>query len=104
MKTTITINDFINNEQLNNTFSYDGLVALFDYLEDFERDCGNELDFDPVALRCEFTEYNSIKDAYETYMPESKLADYATELEMMEYLQDNTQVIEFETGVILQDF
>lgn len=95
------MSDFTNDAQLTSAFSYDGLVALFDYLEDYERDCGIELDFDPVALRCEFTEYNTIKDAYENYQPED---ESLTELEMLEYLQDNTQVIEFETGIILQDF
>ena len=101
MKTTIQLHDFINNTQLSDNFSHDGLVALFDYLEDYERDCGVEIDFDPIALRCEFTEYNDIKCAYENYQPEN---EELTELEMLEYLQDNTKVIEFETGVILQDF
>ena len=101
MKTTISLNDFTNNAQLQDDFSYDGLVALFDYLEDYERDCGVEIDFDPIALRCEFTEYNDIKGAYENYLPED---EELTELEMLEYLQENTQLIEFETGIILQDF
>ena len=101
MKTTIQLHDFINDIQLINAFSYNGREALFDYLEDYEQSCGTELDFDPVALRCEFTEYNDIKGAYENYQPDD---EGLTELEMLEYLQDNTQVIEFETGVILQDF
>lgn len=101
MKTSISLNDFTNDTQLKDNFSYDGLIALFDYLEGYERDCGTELDFDPVALRCEFTEYNDIKGAYENYLPED---EKLRELEMMEYLQENTQVIEFETGIILQDF
>tara|TARA_R110000822_G_scaffold177980_1_gene317947 strand:- start:107 stop:409 length:303 start_codon:yes stop_codon:yes gene_type:complete len=100
MKTSIQLHDFATNSQLKDNFSYDGLVALFDYLEDYERDCGIEIDFDPVALRCEFTEYNDIKGAYENYL----VYEDETELEMMEYLRDNTQVIEFETGIILQDF
>ena len=100
MKTTISLNDFTNNEQLKDNFSYDGLVSLFYYLEDYEQCCGTELAFDPVALRCEFTEYNNVKGAYENYQTEDGL----TELEMLDYLQENTQVIEFETGIILQDF
>jgi hypothetical protein len=75
-------------------------VAFFDYLEDYEQSCGTDLDFDPIALRCEYSEYSNLKDAYESY----QLYDGETELEMMEYLRDNTQVIEFETGIILQDF
>ena len=99
MKTTISLNDFTNNAQLQAKFSYDGLVALFDYVEDYEQSCGVELDLDPIALRCEFTEYNNIKDAYENYQIKNGL----TELDMLDYLQENTQVIEFETGIILQN-
>jgi hypothetical protein len=100
MKATIQLHDFIHCGALKDNFSYAGLVALFDYIEDYERDCGTEFDFDPVALRCAYTEYNNIKDAYENYLP----ADGSSELDMLEYLQNNTQVIEFENGVILQDF
>jgi hypothetical protein len=78
-----------------------GRIALFSFIEDYEADCGIELEFDPVALRCEFTEYTDIKNAYENYQPED---DDLTELDMLEYLQDRTQVIKFETGIILQDF
>ena len=101
MKTTIRLNDFTNCNMLQANFSYDGLEALFDYLEDYEQSCGIEIDFDPIALRCEFTEYNAIKGAYENYQPGD---EELTELAMLEYLQDRTQVIEFKTGVILQDF
>jgi hypothetical protein len=100
MKTTIHLHDFIHCDALK-TFSYDGRVALFDYIEDYEQSCGTELDFDPVALRCEFTEYTDIKNAYEIYQLDD---EDLTELDMMEYLQDRTQVIEFKTGIILQDF
>ena len=101
MKTTIHLHDFIHCDALKDNFSYDGRIALFEYLEDYEQDCGTELDFDPVALRCEFTEYTDIKNAYENYQPDD---EDLTDLDMMEYLQDRTQVIEFKTGIILQDF
>ena len=101
MKTTITLNDFVNCDALTNNFSYGGLVAMFDYLEDFENDTGMAIEFDPIALRCEFSEYTTIVGAYENY--EDDGADL-TDLEMIEWLQDRTQVIEFETGIILQDF
>ena len=101
MKNTIHLHDFINDERLRNAFSYVGRVALFEYLEQYEADWGIELDFDPVALRCEFTEYSDVKGAFENYQPED---EDLSELEMLEWLQDRTQVIEFKTGLILQDF
>jgi hypothetical protein len=42
-------------------------VALFEYLEQYEDDCGTELDFDPVAIRCDFTEYANIKAFWQDY-------------------------------------
>ena len=101
MKTTISLNDFVTCDALINNFSYEGLVSLFDYLEDFENDTGTAIEFDPIALRCEFSEYTTISEAYGNYEDDGK---DLTELEMIEWLQDRTQVIEFETGIILHDF
>jgi hypothetical protein len=101
MKTTITLNDFVNCDALTNNFSYDGLVALFDYLEDYENDTGTTIEFDSIAIRCEFSEYATIVKAYENYQDDGQ---DLTELEIIEWLQDRTLVIEFKTGIILQDF
>jgi len=37
-------------------FSYDGLKVLFEYLESFEDDIGEKLEFDVLALCCDFAE------------------------------------------------
>ena len=37
-------------------FSYEGLTALFDYLEAYEDDTGEELELDVIALCCDFSE------------------------------------------------
>jgi len=39
-------------------FSYDGLKTLFQYLDNLSEDCGENIEFDPVSLCCEFSEYN----------------------------------------------
>jgi len=39
-------------------FSYDGLKTLFQYLDNLSEDCGENIEFDPIALCCEFAEYN----------------------------------------------
>ena len=71
MKDTINKNQFINwfrsNEQYKNNFSYEGLSALFDYLEEMEESTGEELDFDPIALCCEYSEYDSFEELQEDY-------------------------------------
>ena len=45
-----------------NQFSYEGLRALYEYLINLEDDTGEEFEFDPIALCCEYTEYESLED------------------------------------------
>ena len=56
------IDSFKQNEQRKNNFSYDGLRALYDYLEQYENDIGEELEFDLIALCCEYSEYKDLKE------------------------------------------
>ena len=46
-------------------FSIDGAASLFESLEDIEHETGSEIEFDPVAIRCEFCEYRSTAEAAE---------------------------------------
>ena len=39
-----------------NSFSHDGLEALFDWFEQFEDDTGEEIELDVIAICCEFNE------------------------------------------------
>jgi hypothetical protein len=101
MKTTIQLHDFIHCDALKDNFSYDGRIALFEYLEQYEEDCGIELHFDPIAIRCEFTEFSNLDEVANYY---TDLQDLNDDDEKMDWIQDRTQVIEFKTGIILQDF
>ena len=47
--------------------TYDGLTALYDYLIQYEEDCGTELELDPIAYCCEFSEYDSFEDVKKNY-------------------------------------
>jgi len=64
MKKTVYFNDFYDAFQAkrSNNFSYEGLQALFDYLEQYEQDCGQELELDVIAICCDFAEYDSIDE------------------------------------------
>ena len=77
-------------------FTWGGLSALFDYLEEYEEDSGSKIEFDPIALCCEFSEYADFKEIQEAY---SNL-----ELEDLEDLYDRTHVIEHDEGIIISDF
>jgi hypothetical protein len=60
-------------------FSYGALVALFQYMEEMEESCGEEVELDVVALCCEFTEYAS----FEEYNREYHNADNMEDIESM---------------------
>jgi len=62
-------------------FSYKARNALFEYLEDYEEQTGEQIELDVIALCCEYSE-ESIKEVLENY-----------NLESLDELKDNTQVI-----------
>ena len=80
-------------------WSQNGALALAEYLEEYEESTGEELALDPVAIRCEFSEYESAIEAAAQYTSEFTTAEAA-----LEYLQDHTTVITYDGGVIIQDF
>ena len=109
MFTYVTENDFRNafktwqGGQYKGNFSYDGLGALFNWYEEYEESTGEKIEFDMVAICCEYTEYESIEEFNNAYGKEWTL----------EELKDHTEVIEFEkfiqrlttkTSFIIQDF
>lgn len=113
MKQTINIHQFRDafQAQRPNQFSYSALSALFDYLEEFEQDTGDEIEFDVVALCCEWSEYSSAINAAEVYGwdfssedPDNDFENERQENKALEKLRDNTQVIQFDGGILVQDF
>ena len=97
-----------------NQFSREALEALFNYLEDYEQDTGEDLELDVIGLCCDFTEYENAIGAAADYGFTSELEadDYedaesyedAKEEEALEWLQDRTEVISFDGGLIIQNF
>ena len=77
-------------------FTYKGSIALFEYLEQLEWDIGEEMEFDPIAFCCEYSEYATIAECLEQY----------DNIESIEELRDNTSVIEVEgtNAIIIQNF
>ena len=65
-------------------FSYKGLIALYDYLEDYEDSTGEQIELDVIGLCCEYSEYDSLKDFQE---------DYSEDYESIEDIEGETQVI-----------
>ena len=95
MKTNVNFYEFRNwfNQNRPNNFSADGLVALFDYFEQYEADCGIELEFDPIAICCEYNEYENMAEFHKDYDKET----YPD----LEAINDATQLITLIDGGLI---
>tara|TARA_R110002051_G_scaffold12430_3_gene43425 strand:- start:433 stop:732 length:300 start_codon:yes stop_codon:yes gene_type:complete len=69
MKTDVNFYTFQNwfTENRPNNFSRVGLVSLWEMLEEYEQSTGEEIEFDPIALCCEYTEYSNIEEFHMNY-------------------------------------
>tara|TARA_R110002051_G_scaffold214873_1_gene279606 strand:- start:2 stop:301 length:300 start_codon:yes stop_codon:yes gene_type:complete len=99
MINTVSQNDFVDafKRSRPNNFSYEGLLALFDWLEMLEEDCDQKIELDVIAICCEYSEYDSLKDFQN---------DYGDEYESLEDIENNTTLIKIEDteGFIVQQF
>ena len=103
MKRTINEHDFVDAFQgtdYQNQFSYEGKVALYEYLTELEDSTGFEMELDVIAICCDFAEYEDFTEFLGDY------EDYAKDhnIKNAEDLQEHTQVIEYEEGLIIQQF
>ena len=89
---------FTRSSSYKDNFSYEGRKALFDYLEELENDTGEKIKFDPIALCCEYSEYENFKELKDNYDND--------EITNLETLRDFTTVIEIENSdkFIISDF
>jgi hypothetical protein len=95
-----------------NGFSYEGAKALADYLDRLEEDIGEEMELDVVAIRCEYTEYKNYQELNDEY----NLIDFDKEYQdddlddddkddlIKAEVENNTSVIEFDGGIIIQNY
>lgn len=86
MKQTINFYQFCRGFETmdrNENFSYQGKKALFEYLEQYEEDCGEELEFDVIALCCDYTEYDNLEAFNKEHDP----------AESVDEISERTQVI-----------
>jgi len=105
MKQNVTWSDFLNafsQSDRRDQFTYDGLKALFTWLEEWEENTGEEIQFDMIALCCEYTEYKNLKEFNEAYGKEF------TSLDQVEYETYIIPVFDDEftptSSFIIQDF
>jgi hypothetical protein len=90
-------NTFLTSDYKNN-FSYGGLTALYNYFEELEDELNESIEFDLIAIACEYSEL-TIDELRDNYSVDK-------DIDVIEYLQENTIVIEIENSdsVIIQDY
>ena len=118
MKTTLTTShaaEILANDE-NSSFSRLGAYALVQHLEELEDSTGEEIEFDSVAIRCDYSEHDSLQewasDYFGTSMDEwcerigADKGDNDDKLDekIREYIQDHGQLIEFSGGIIVSSF
>ena len=111
---TYEITDRLFRDKKNNGFSYAGCHAMAEWLEEYEESAGEELEFDRVAIRCDFSEAETAFEYMHDYMTEDQFIDQfgdamaegdeALEESCLEYLQKNTILVEFSGGIIVLAF
>ena len=70
-------------------FSYSGLKKLYDHLTELEESCGFEIEFDAIAICCEYSE-DTLLNVLDNYS-----------LDSIEELQDNTDVIIVDSETVI---
>ncbi len=109
MKQTVSFNDFVmafHSHYRYDQFGYDGLRVLFDYLDEYENDTGEQIELDVIAFCCEYaySTWDEIVDAYSI-----DVTDLMTEEDkrdaVREYLEENTFICgETDTGIVYAQF
>ena len=108
MKQSINFSQFVDAFHAYNrydTFGYDGLRVIFDYLEAYEQDTGEEIELDVIAICCDYN-MMTIEDIVKGY--EIDLSDVdAQDVEeyVLNYLNETTQIVgQCADGVVFQCF
>lgn len=80
------------------SWTYGATKALFDYYEQLSEDIGEDIELDRVAIRCEWTEYNSAKEASDQYGRYYDINDTPKNIEAQarEWLESRTTVLDVE--------
>ena len=77
-----------------NHFSYEGFNALYDYLDEYSGEVGEDFKVDVIAICCDFTEYESWEELYNDYS-----CSYNNESETFEELEENDGLDDFKEWI-----
>ena len=93
MKTTVTFYDFKREFKANrpNNFTDEGLIVLWDYLEEYEDSTGEEIELDVIELCCDYSE-DSLSNIVDSYSIDLEGED-DHEQAVKDYLEDKTTLV-----------
>ena len=92
---TLRLSDFTNafrNSHRDGQFSYEALELIFDYIEDYERDTGEQVELDVIAICCEWAEEDAATLAQMYDIDVEGLEGEALHDVVLEELRERTQV------------
>ena len=105
MKQTITEFQFVEafrHAGRETQFSVPARRALFEYFERLEEDSDTEIELDPIGICCEWAEYPSALKAANDFGFKGNELD--TEEAALDWLHEQTQVVPFDGGLVIQQF
>ena len=85
----------------NAAWSMAGAFALVEYLEQIEEDCGTEVEFDRVAIRCEYSEHESLQEWARCYYDNE---EEEQDEKIRDFIHEHGQLVEFDGGIIVSEF
>jgi hypothetical protein len=102
----------------NANWTFAGALALAEALVEYEEGSGEEMEFDAVAIRCDFAQWESLQAWAEDYFGTDREGhDWRYHLDISEdaeedeidttirgYITDRGQLIEFDGGIIVSSF
>ena len=99
---------------INAAWTRAGAFALVEYLEELEDSIGETIEFDAVAIRCDFSQHESLQEWAHDYFSNAvkdlgfdeseEIDDTAFDEAIREYIMDHGQLIEFDGGIIVSNF
>jgi len=100
MKKNVSLKDFIQGfkDFGMDYFTIEGYEVLYNYLIDLEEDTGREIDFDVIAICCDYSEYTFKELLEEFFSNDEDFTDLKKgfEQEILNRLREKTEVLEVE--------
>jgi hypothetical protein len=82
----------VKSDSYKKNFSYKGAKVVQEFMENLSEETGKDIEFDPIAWCCEFSEYDSMEEIKRDY-----------NIKTMEELENNTMVLS-DNPIVIQEF